>query len=391
MHAPNAASRANDVVDTLRQIWKAILDLEEVGCTDDFFRLGGDSIAAAQLVMEIEKHFGRRLAMESLLKESSIARQADLLRSGESHLSVSSLVALQSEGARPPFFCVHPVGGEVLCYADLARHFPKDQPFYGIRSAEPNGLAQLPLSIPELAKRYVEQVRAVCPSGPYQLGGYSFGGSVALEMAQQLLAAGQEVALLAILDHTPPPIRYRSALARPSFPVEFLVNAPRWIQDDLFGDGLHKVSHRARIRAGAAFGKLGGLVARRAPVDTPPEVGEFFDLTRMPDLFRRQLENHYRILRTYEPQSYRGRVVLFRARTRPLLRLHGKDLGWQKLAKAGLEVIVVPGNHESMLKEPHVGHLAARLTDCLRQARVSERAIGESAPAGSMCPIDSTQ
>src|SRR5262249_14643005 len=127
----------------------------------------------------------------------------------------SPLVCLQPHGTNPPFFCVHPAEGDVMCYANLARHFPADQPFCGIQAECPNRVRATASSIESMARRYVEQLRELQPQGPYCLGGYSFGGSVAYEMAQQLQADGQKVALLAILDHTPPPDRYRSALRRP--------------------------------------------------------------------------------------------------------------------------------------------------------------------------------
>src|SRR5262249_44050449 len=159
------------------------------------------------------------------------------------------------------------------------------------------------------ARRYVEQLRELQPQGPYCLGGYSFGGSVAYEMAQQLQADGQKVALLAILDHTPPPDRYRSALRRPSFLVEFLENTPHWIADDLMHYGIRKIVERVRLRI-RALGQWAIAALCRQTGSAPAEVEMLFDVTRMPAAFRKQLEGHHRALRAYQPKPYTGRITL---------------------------------------------------------------------------------
>jgi thioesterase domain-containing protein len=111
-----------------------------------------------------------------------------------------NVVALQSDGEGTPFFCVHPIGGHVMCYWDLARHLGADRPFYGLQAQEPAAAGDSYATIEEMAARYVEAVREVRPEGPYLLGGWSMGGVVAYEMARQLLAQGQQVEMLALVD-----------------------------------------------------------------------------------------------------------------------------------------------------------------------------------------------
>jgi thioesterase domain-containing protein len=371
----------------LAEIWLRVLDVEAVGLHDDFFRLGGGSLAAAHVIIEIRKAFGLDLPMAAFIPGSTIASLARIIRRPERLSASPCLVGLQPKGDRAPFFCVHPVGGTVLGYANLARQFPLDQPFYGLRAVAPSGAeASASPSVPDLASRYIEAVRSLQPEGPYYLGGYSFGGSVALEMAQQLHAAGQEVALLAILDHTPPPTRYRLAIRRPWFLIEFLLNVPHWIRDDLVHYGARKVLEGLQLRFRALRNRWRARFGRAGNRCSPPEVDRHFDLTRMPDDFRKLLANHYQALREYQPRVYRGRVVLFRARTRPLFGLYGRDLGWAKLAGGGLEIIIVPGNHETMLKEPHLHCLAQRLLHCLRNAQVARQIGGRACPAELVQP-----
>jgi thioesterase domain-containing protein len=268
---------------------------------------------------------------------------------------------------------IHPVGGDVLCYANLARRFSPEQPFYGIRATNLPTAGKPAESVRDLAIRYVREIRSFQPKGPYFLGGYSFGGSVALEMAQELHAQGQHVALLAILDHTPPPIRYCSAIRRPSFLIEFIRNAPWWIADDLLHYGVADVLGRIRLRARAAMARMTRLVTRDRAKFSAPEVETLFDLSRMPPDFQRVLEMHYKVLRSYQARVYPGSVVLFRARTRPLFRLYGDDLGWRGIASGGLTICVVPGNHETILKEPNVGYLAEQLEALLRESQSASK------------------
>jgi thioesterase domain-containing protein/acyl carrier protein len=362
-------ARRNAVEKTLTDIWKQVFEIEEVDIHDNFFRLGGDSLSAAEMMLMVQKSLGHNLSIAILLEAPTIARLAEVIGRRNGSPSSSSLVGLQARGGRPPFFCIHPVGGEVLCYANLARQFSPEQPFYGIRTTNLPTVGEPAPSIRDLAIRYVREIRSVQPQGPYYLGGYSFGGSVALEMAQELHAQGQQVALLAILDHTPPPIRYRSAMRRPSFLIEFIRNVPWWVADDLLHYGVAHVLGRIGRRARAAMARTTRLITRDRAGFAAPEVETFFDLGRMPPDYRRLLEMHYQALRSYQTRVYPGRVVLFRARTRPLFRLYGDDLGWKGIAGGGLKICVVPGNHDTMLKEPNVRYLAAQLQAFLRESQ----------------------
>jgi thioesterase domain-containing protein/acyl carrier protein len=353
----------------LAAIWCRALECDRVGLRDDFFRLGGDSLSAAQVVVEIQRAFGRNLPLTVLHEAPTVASLAVALDRLSASGSWSPLVALQPRGAKPPFFCVHGVGGSVFGLEDLARHFSPDQPFYGIRAAGPDGYEQRCRRIEDMAAHYLAAVRTVQPHGPYYLGGYSFGGSVALEMAQQLRSRGERVALLAILDHVPPPTRFRRVTWSLTVPMDFAVNAVRWAAEDIWGAGRGR-RLGALLRKGKLLGNLlaNGLwgPARRSGQS---DVEEIFVGMSFPDCFRRLVEVHYQTMREYVPQVYPGRVTLFRARTRPLFRLHGRDLGWDRLAGGGLNVIAVPGNHENFIKQPHVRALAEALLAQLRAAQ----------------------
>jgi thioesterase domain-containing protein/acyl carrier protein len=372
MSSPVAASAGPaEEENQLAEIWCRILDVGQVGPHDDLFQLGGDSLAAAEILVAIQKTFGRRLAFTDLFGSPTVAGLAEILRRPEDAAPASTLVDLQPQGDGPPFYCVHGVGGDVLSFATLTRFLAPDQPLVGIRAAGVDGYGEPLRRVEAMATRYVAAVRAAQPHGPYYLGGFSFGGSVALEMAQQLHAAGEVVAFLGIIDHTPPPVRYRPMVWTPARVAEFGGNTVRWLVDDIWRAGrgrrLPSLVHAFR-KAGR---RLRAALTRRDPGSGRTDANEVLAGAHVPARFRRVMATHYQALRDYSPRPYPGRVTLFRARTRPLFRLYGRDLGWAALAGGGLDIISIPGNHESILKEPHVRALAAALKDRLRAAATS--------------------
>jgi aspartate racemase len=198
----------------LTKIWAAVLSKESIGIRDNFFDLGGHSLLAARLMHRIEQTLGQRLPLAALLQAPTVEQFAALLRQEGWSASWSSLVAIQAEGSRPPFFCVHGVGGNVVGFRDLARHMGPEQPFYALQPQGLDGQRPCLTSVPEMAERYLREIRRVQPEGPYRIGGYSFGGLVAYEMAQQLRAQEQEVSLLALFDTYPGKMESRASQMR---------------------------------------------------------------------------------------------------------------------------------------------------------------------------------
>ncbi|KYG05796.1 hypothetical protein BE21_38460, partial [Sorangium cellulosum] len=188
-------------------LFEELLGAPGVGVTDDFFSLGGHSLLAVRLMTEIRGRFGRDLPLTSLFRAPTVEGLAALLRDGGGAPGgrASVVVPLHTRGARPPLFFVHPVGGNVLCYADLAAALGDERPFYGIQAY---GLETPPRplgSVGEMAEAYCEELRRVQPEGPYLLGGWSMGGVVAFEMARVLERAGRSVAAVVLLDAYLPP------------------------------------------------------------------------------------------------------------------------------------------------------------------------------------------
>jgi thioesterase domain-containing protein len=290
-------------------------------------------------------------------------------------------VAVHPIGTRRPFFCVHGIGGEVLCYAELARHLGSDQPFYGLQAlrsyADPHSFP----SVEAMARHYLQELRTVQPEGPYRLGGYSSGGTVAYEMAQQLHAQGQQVALLAVLDHGP---CHGQALLRPGTPrwlAHFLRNVLYWLQDDFLQSTPGQLGRRLRLKLRGHLPWSGRGTALEAATGNfhAPVLDRLFDMAQLPEEYRNFLEGHYRALRNYVPRKFPGRMTLLRARTRPLFRIAEADLGWRKLVQGGVDIRIVPGSHSNILKEPYVRGLAQVLRQCLDQSQVGPDKDGKQA------------
>ncbi|NJQ98394.1 MAG: amino acid adenylation domain-containing protein [Hydrococcus sp. CSU_1_8] len=190
----------DDVELKLTKIWQEVIGLKSVGIRDNFFDIGGHSLLAVRLFVQIEKTFQKMLPLSTLLQSPTIEQLAEILRQNESSKSCSPLVTIQSEGSKPPLFCIHGGGFNVLIYRDLAIQLGADQPVYGLQARGLIDNEPIEARIESIAADYIQEIQKVQPQGPYFLAGLSNGGNIALEMAQQLQAQGQKVALLALFD-----------------------------------------------------------------------------------------------------------------------------------------------------------------------------------------------
>ena len=340
----------DEVEQRLARVWAGVLGREPAGIRQDFFDAGGDSLLAAGLFVEIEQAFGRNLPLATLLDAPTIETLAAVLRDREGAASWSPLVALQPAGSLRPFFCVHGVGGNVLNYRGLSRHLGADQPFYGLQARGLDG-AEAPLTrIEDMAALYLRALRAVQPQGPYFLGGASFGGNVAVEMARRLAGEGEEVRLVALFD---------------TYPTGFRRHLPA---SESRAQGL---AARLRVHAGVlvrgpdravySWKRLRRAYRRTLYRSWQAAFAAFRSLGRpLPAALRDVQKANYKALRDYAPPPYRGPVTLFSATGEPDEFRREKQAGWAVLAEA-VHVQEVPGDHITMVEEPHVRTLAARL------------------------------
>ncbi|MFY9551538.1 MAG: amino acid adenylation domain-containing protein [Thermoanaerobaculia bacterium] len=352
----------NAVEAKIARIFCEVLGLERVGIHDNFFDFGGHSLLAAQLAAQIEKQLGRQVAFATIFRAPTVAELAEIFRGRRrSKRPLPSLVAIQSKGTRPPFFCVHAIAG-IVYYRELALALGPDQPFYGLQSQGLDRERRPYETVEEMAAHYVREVREVQPEGPYYLGGYSFGGKVAFEMARQLRSQGQKTTFLAIFDAAnrlpvaPRPTRLEFVLHRTRIHLETLKEIRAW----------EKLSYLLR-RAGTVLLLMGGALERGYEA-------LFHPLRRAQ---REVLEANGRAARRYVPTFYDGRVTLFRARDRskdsPQQLSLTPHLGWDELCGEGVEVHEVPGGHSSLMEErANIWALGEKLAECLHRTQDTE-------------------
>jgi aspartate racemase len=369
--ARESVAPRDEVESRLAGIWEDVLDVRPVGVHDNFFELGGHSLLAVRLIARIGKSFGRKLSVATIFQTPTVGQLAVLLRENKAAISCSSLVAIQAKGSKPPIFFIHGVGGGNLwTYANLAPHLEPEQPVYGLESRGMRGLEEFE-RIEEMAAHYIEEIRTVQPHGPYYLGGYCFGGNVAYEVARQLRAQSEAVALLALLDSAPSNADYgRIPWWRPSFVFNFVANTFFWLADffELKPEEQRDfVQRKFRVLKKRILRRIGREAVEPQTID----LEDIIDVARFPEIELKLWDVHLRALRDYVPQPYPGRVTLFRTRGQPFLCSFDPQFGWGALAAGGVEVVPIPGSHEKIFMEPHVRALAAKL-----KARLNETQAG---------------
>jgi thioesterase domain-containing protein/acyl carrier protein len=334
----------------LVHIWEEILNVKPISVNDNFFELGGHSLLAVRLMAKINQQLGRKLPLAALFQGSTIENLARLLRQTELD-SWSPLVSLQPLGDKSPFFCVHPVGGNVLAYASLARLLGTERPVYGLQSLGLEEGQEPYSSVEEMAAYYLKSVRLVQPVGPYLLGGWSMGGVIAFEMARQLHASGQTVATLILIDSIIP---HRSELIEKDdfsllthfaldngIPLDRFETEPnRWTKLAP-NEQLNYVFNKAR--------ELGLLPAEMS----------IREVERLFALFK----SNRRALRRYMPQQYLGRITLFSASEQldGPASLETEAMNWAKWAVEGVDQHRIEGNHYTIIQEPQINVIAAML------------------------------
>jgi amino acid adenylation domain-containing protein len=351
----------------LATIWAEVLGLRQIGVHDDFFDIGGNSLMAVQLFARIEKQFKRKLPLAMLFQRRTIAGLAQLLAEPEHAAREISLVQLQrGMGDSLPMFLMPSLGGELLHARLLIQHLGKDIGIYGLQPHLAAEAINLFVDFEATAARYVQALREFQPQGRFILAGYSYGGFLAFEVARQLVELGEKVELLAILDTGPSSPTNRPKKRRRKNPLlHFLANLPGWIKEDvIFGSPVELIKRAKRMVRKNLRRCLGWLI-------NEPQVAELhdvFDLYRIPTQNRDLMRIIWNAVRNYVPKTYQGRVTLFRARTSPLFGFYDNDLGWGQFAQQGVDIHVLPGNHENILTEPHVRKLAEDLRKAIYQA-----------------------
>ncbi|MBW4635809.1 MAG: amino acid adenylation domain-containing protein [Iphinoe sp. HA4291-MV1] len=331
----------------LAQIWSEILNVQSVGIRDNFFELGGHSLMAVRLMVKIEQEFGKTLPIATLFQFPTIEDLANHLKTNKNTPSSSNLVPIQPKGDKTPLFCVHPVGGDVLCYADLAHHLGDTQPFWALRSQGIRGECEPLTRIEDMAATYIKALQTIQPQGPYQLAGWSMGGAIAFEMAVQLVASGQKVSLLALIDSYAPISQFKGSLE-----IDEATLLADWVKN-LSGSNLAgsvSVEKLRLLKPHEQFNyvleqaKRDGLLLKEMGQKQASSLFQTFKVNRLS-------------LHSYIPQPYPGRITLFCASETPNEENQDPTHGWGELAMKGIDMHNIASNHFSIMRSQILSEL----------------------------------
>ncbi len=370
----------NALEEFIAQAWCEALKIDKVSTNTNFFDAGGSSLQAAMLTTKLSQELGIHVPTALLFDLADVAKMASRLvqlhptaiaekfgsavvehqhvlilqQSGEPPTPASHelLALLKTTGSRPPIFLIHPPGGIVVCYRELARYVDEDQPLIAVRARGLHGHEKLPESLSTMAADYIAALKTYQPTGPYTLGGWSLGGLVAYEMAQQLSAAGTEVKQLLLLDTTIP--EGSTSLV----PIEELVNVGLEYGIEMTLDQLGELAPAEQLPFLWEHAKGLGVIDDQSPPEVVAQV-----LDDLQSLFH----HHIQLACIYPIERFEGKIALFRPSEIPFDLNVSPDRGWRHLARE-VSVCFVPGHHHSMVQPPHVQHLAQAITRALSNA-----------------------
>jgi acetoacetyl-CoA synthetase len=345
---PRSFNTRKDLEQLLQKRWESLFAFGPIGRDDNFFELGGHSLLAVRLLADIKQLAGCPIPLATLLLAPTIAQLADVIDRGELPESTQILVQMR-EGTGTPLFLVHSVTGSVLECSTLIGKLRNPRPVYGLQALGLDGDTLPQRRVEEMAKTYIEQIRSVQPIGPYALAGYSFGGLVALEIAQQLLVSGERTEFVCLLDT----YAHERWLPWHSWFIFQCGRASRlW----------HAIAEKSlNQRAGFIADKLvaiaDNVLIRLGRVShRPTEPAEEF----MPPVLRRLRQTFRTATNNYRPRPYFGGPIVYVRATTP----HGRGdplLLWRSVARSGLTVAEVPCDHSALIVEPGVYRAAAAL------------------------------
>jgi amino acid adenylation domain-containing protein len=336
---PRERVAPHDVLEReIARVWEEVLGVTGIGVTDDFFELGGNSLLTVKLMRGIRAATGCELPLSAIYQGATIERIAAVVRANGRRDSEPRVIPLQPHGVGQPLVLVHPAGGSVICYHELARELRRICPVYGI---EPPAEQAAGVTIPSMAMQYIDALRSASIRGPYRLGGWSSGGVIAYEMARQLARAGEEVEIVVLID------AWAKAPEWEPDEVELLAEVGRTVAAMR---GTRRAFKARRLRALAERDRIAAVAAELGGETVEQEI-------------RTTLHNfraNIRAARTYVAGPYHGRVVLFHASD-----LRGsEDRGWGPVASK-LRIRQAAGKHGTMLFAPHVRDLAREIRNCL--------------------------
>ncbi|MCC5625123.1 amino acid adenylation domain-containing protein, partial [Nostoc sp. CHAB 5715] len=345
----------------LAKIWEKLLDTSPIGVTDNFFELGGHSFLAIRLMAQIHDKFEHNLPVSTLFENPTIEKLAAIVSQPYREISNSHLVAINPSGDKTPFFCIHGAGGNISAYFSISRRLGEDYPFYALEDSLEQDRPEI-VSVEETATRYLQEIRKVQPNGPYLLGGHCYGGVLAFEMARQLHNQGDTVGLLVVIDAILP-----KTIIEPTDDddAKFLLRITESIKTDNYVD------------FSVPFEELRDLPLTEQLNLINKKANFIFSDAEIQDFLRyyKLFKLHVQAMRNYVPQVSPQPITIFRASEEIIHDFDNPEwsssdplLGWSKCSSEPIQTVDTPGDHFSILVEPHIQELTKQLKRCIDNA-----------------------
>jgi amino acid adenylation domain-containing protein len=356
------AAVSRDSLDLqLIKLWEKVLNVRPVGLRDNFFDLGGNSLVAVRLFSEMRKLFDRSFPLSVLFQAPTVEKLADIIRKGGWSSHWTSLVPIQAGGSKPPFFCVHGGGGNVLIYRELARHLGADYPFYGLQARGLDGSNDYLTTTEAMAESYLREIRELQPEGPYYLGGFCMGGQVAVEIAQRLVRDGQQVNLLFVIDThnfngVPPQLTLIDKMGNLGQKIKF--HSSNVMQLGLKSQ-ITYIAEKSKIALRREIERL------RIKIVHVFKLNPHRDVSGTREEFIEDIND--RAFLAYKPTVYPGKMTICKPR-RNYAFLRDPFNGWGGIAAGGLDIIELPADPGGIFLEPYVQTLAQKLKEQIDQA-----------------------
>ncbi len=351
-HRPFVAPR-DDLERRLQTIWQELLNTSPIGVHDDFYAIGGHSLLGAKLLARIEGEFNRRIPLTAMFPAPTIESIAARIAGGTKDSEWPATETIQPLGCLPPLYVV----GNFSRFKALGRKLGTDRPLIGLSIPDELRL-RLPYNLKQLAGIQASSILDLNKGEPIFLIGFSAEGVLAYEIAHQLVAAGREVGLVAMIDTTCPSQRREPRILQIARSAAIHLRAIRSIglgqAPAAIADILSRVALRLKVRAWKLASSLGIVPEPLAP-------------KRPADLVMAMVL----ATRRYVPPSYQGRVILFKQTDNREGRFRFVDYGWGEVVRGGLEICEIPGDHLTLLVEPGVGTVAAKLDALMKSACAS--------------------
>jgi amino acid adenylation domain-containing protein len=358
------AHPTDEIETRLLDLWQGLLHTDAIGIHDSFFECGGNSLLAIQLITRINRQFKCELAVSMLFHTTTIAQFASLIRTQQVEARFTSLVTIRQvekeNTAKMPIFCFHALLGNVLFYNNVIQHVPAEVPIYGFQAQGLDG-KQAPLNnIEQLAEEYTAEILRVKPTGPYCLIGYSMGGKIALEVGRRLLARGQAVPLLLMIDD----VVERNGRHRTQDGQWRIKQQSRFkrlmhrLESIQFGmlhlSARHRAAYmRERWRALRGQQALNTDEARPTVDHLPAEIVAV-------------CEAMYYAVDTYLPKPYAGHITFIRAQEDLISIPRFQEL--HRMAAGGFTIYDLPGRHLNIVHPPYAEAVARKIAECYQAA-----------------------